>query len=337
LSRIGEDGRMELNRDDHPFIDSLQIGDSFDGFFVLTSMQMSMTRANKPFLVFEFTDRTGRIKGKLWDDAESAYQGLALGQVVKVRAYVEEYLGAAELKVLKVRTVPKEDVVDFGRFVPTLDRDLDVEWDILRGAVEGMEHPGLRQLLTSLLDDEAFEKAYRQAPAGKKWHHGYLGGLLEHSASMTKLAARIADHYPQLNRDLLIAGAILHDVGKLIELQFDTVIDYTVRGRLEGHLVLGVEFITERAKGIEELDEETLVQLRHLILSHQGTRENGCPVEPMTREAFALYYLDELDSKLNAIERELEKAGSGGGPFTDYIRLLNRMLYKGGGLEQAEE
>ncbi|MFH0883105.1 MAG: HD domain-containing protein [bacterium] len=327
----------ELNRDDHPFVNDLRVGDSFDGYFVLQRLQMKSTRANKPFLVFEFSDRTGRIMGKLWDDAEAAYHSLKEEQVVKVRALVEEYLGNPELKVQKIRSIAPEDSTDTTRFLPTVDHDSVEDWDQLEAAMERMEHPGLKALLEKLFTDEAFRERYGRVPAGKRWHHEYIGGLLEHAASMAKLAHRVADHYPKLNRDLLVAGAILHDIGKLQELKYGTSIDYTVKGRLEGHLVLGAQFIEENAKGIEGLDEETLVHLKHLILSHQGTHENGCPVEPMTREAFVLYYLDEIDSKMNAINRELEKAAGGGGAFTEYIRLLNRMLYKGGGFENPDQ
>jgi len=324
---------MELNRDDHPFIDDLNVGDFFDSYYVLRSLQMGTTRANKPFLILEFTDRSGQIKGKMWEDAASVYQGLAAGQIVKVRASVEEYQGAAGLKVIKIRAVEQSETQDYSRFLPVSGRDPEEDWSVIRGAVGRIKHPGLKTLLDSLLDDDEFVAAYQSAPAGKKWHHGYLGGLLEHSASLVKLAARLCDHYPKLNRDLLIAGAILHDVGKLWELRYDTTIDYTIVGRLEGHITLGAQFIQKRAEGIEGLDEMTLVQLKHLILSHQGAYEFAAPVLPMTREAFVLYFLDEIDSKLNAIDRELEKAKGGGNPFTDHIRLLGRMLFKTDDLE----
>ncbi|MCB2198373.1 HD domain-containing protein [bacterium] len=320
---------MELTRDDHPFINDLQVGHFFDSYFVLRTLQMGTTRTNKPFLILDLTDKTGHIKGKMWEDAASAYQGLSEGLVVKVRAGVEEYQGAAELKVIRIRPLDPEDSQDVSRFLPSSGRDPEIDLEMIRSAIQRIEHPGLKELLGGLFGDEEFVSAYQTAPAGKRWHHGYLGGLLEHSASLVQLSTKLCEHYPKLNRDLLVAGAVLHDVGKLQELRFDTAIDYTVRGRLEGHIVLGAQFIEDRAASIEELDEPTLVQLKHLILSHQGSRENGCPVEPMTREAFVLYFLDEIDSKLNAIDRELEKAEGGGGAFTEYIHLLGRMLYKG--------
>ncbi len=324
---------MELTRSDHPFIETLNVGDVFDGYYVLRTLQLGTTRANKPFLVFDFTDKTGHIKGKMWDDAELAYRSLKENSIVKVRSVVEEYQGQAELKIIRIRPAD-DDAGDMSRFMPDSGREPEQDWEVIREAVFRMSHPGLKRLLDTLLDDDNFVEAYQKAPAGKKWHHGYLGGLLEHSSSMLSLIEKICDHYPYLDKNILIAGAVLHDVGKLTELNYDLSIDYTVKGRLLGHIVLGSQYIQKISEDIDELDEETLTHLIHLILSHQGHRENGCPIEPMTREAFILYYVDEIDSKLNAINRELEKAGGGGGHFTEHIRLLNRMLYKGGGFEE---
>lgn len=192
-----------------------------------------------------------------------------------------------------------------------------------------MRHAGLKNLLSIVLEDDEFRKQFELAPAGKKWHHGYIGGLLEHTASMMKLASRVCDHYTFLDRDLLLSGVFFHDLGKIWELSYDTSIDYSVDGRLLGHIVMGAEYIGKLAADIKDLDERTVSLLRHLVLSHQGALENGTPVLPKTREAFVLYYLDEIDSKLNAINRELEKEKHSDEPFTGYIRLLDRMLYRG--------
>ncbi len=320
---------MDLTRDDRPYITSLEIGDRFDGHLILRTLQLGMTRTNKPFLIMDFTDRTGHIKGKMWEDAEAAYRSLKEGVVVKIRAAVEEYLGKPELKVVKIRPIDPADIEDYSRFLPTSDRDPEELWATIRWSVERVGHEGLKALLDGFLEDEEFVERFQRAPAGKKWHHAYIGGLLEHTASMIKLVERLADHYPYLDRDLLVSGTVLHDIGKVWELRYDTTIDYTRIGRLEGHIFLGAEEVSRRAESIEELDEETLTRLRHLILSHQGTREQGSPVLPMTREAFILYFVDEIDSKLNAIGREMDKASGGGGEFTEYVRLLDRMLYKG--------
>jgi 3'-5' exoribonuclease len=217
---------MELTRSDHPFINTLEVGDIFDGYFVLRTLQLSTTRANKPFLIFDFTDRSGHIKGKMWDDAELAYRALEEGIIVKVRAVAEEYQGQAELKILRIRPAD-DDPGDMTRFLPSADHEPEEDWAIIRNAVAHVKHPGLLELLKSVLEDEEFVAVFERAPAGKRWHHGYLGGLLEHTASMVKIVWRLSDHYDFLDRDLLIAGAMFHDIGKLEELRFDTTIDYT--------------------------------------------------------------------------------------------------------------
>jgi 3'-5' exoribonuclease len=320
---------MDLSRDDHPYISELEVGDSFDGYYVLRTIQMATTRANKPYLTIDLTDRTGHVKAKLWDEAEVAYRILKVGEVVKIRAVANEYLGKTELKIDKIRVVSGEDIEDYSRFLPTSERDPKDDWLIIESAFQQIIHPGIENLLQNILNDEELCKLFERAPAGKKWHHGYIGGLLEHTASLIALVEKVCEQYPHLNRDILLAGAFFHDIGKIWELTYDTAIDYSIRGRLEGHITIGASFVDERCREIEDLDEETTTQIKHLILSHQGSRENGCPVEPMTREAFTLYFLDELDSKLNALEREYDKADGGGGSFTNYIPLLDRMLYKG--------
>ncbi len=321
---------MELTRSDHPYLDSLVAGEFFDGYYVLRSIQLSTTRANKPYLTFEFTDKTGRMKGKMWEDAANVYRALKQGDIVKIRAGVVEYQGTLELNVKKIRTVSQEDLGDnYARFVPASERNPDLDWTIIRNAVDKIENDGIKELCELCLNDSGFCDLFERSPAGKLWHHGYLGGLLEHTASMVKLVEMLTDHYGFLNRDLMVAGAFFHDVGKIEELTCSTSIDYSMQGRLLGHIVLGTTFLNEKAKQCDKLEQETLVLLQHLVLSHQGTRENGCPVLPMTREAFVLYYIDEIDSKLNAINRELDKADGGSGEFTGYIKLLDRMLFKG--------
>ncbi|MBS1261733.1 MAG: 3'-5' exoribonuclease YhaM [Calditrichaeota bacterium] len=316
-----------------PYIDQLAVGDRLDSFFAVRKVEMRHTRENKPFLILDLADRTGHIRAKLWEDADAHYRALTPGTVVKVRAIVEEYLGNTELKLHLIRPASDTDEFEADRFVARADHDPDTDWAPIREAVASMQHDGLKQLFETLFADEGFIQRFTLSPAGKQWHHAYLGGLLEHTASLVQLAQQLCEHYPQLNRDLLIAGAVLHDAGKLWELEAETTIDYTVRGRLEGHIVLGGEFLQRMMEEVgDELDEETRVQLKHLVLSHQGELANSSPVVPMTREAFVLYYLDEIDSKLNALDRILAKHDRAGSkePFTEYVKLIERFIYRGG-------
>ncbi|MCB2211687.1 HD domain-containing protein [bacterium] len=312
-----------------PYLDELTPGEQVDTFLAVRKAELRRTRDNKPFLLLDLGDRTGHIKANVWDDAETFLKALPVGTLVKVRATPQEYQGKLELKLHLIRPVTDADEFEPDRFVPKTDRDPELDWTVIRDAVKAVEHKGIKQLLDGLLADEELIDKFTLAPAGKMWHHGYLGGLLEHTASIMGLVLKLCEHYPKLNRDLLVAGTLCHDIGKLWELQTDSVIDYTVRGRLEGHIVIGAEFLQRRMDEIEELDFETRVQIKHLVLSHQGMLEQSSPVVPMTREAFVLYYLDEIDSKLNALDRIYDKHQGQPGDFTEWVNLLGRHLYKG--------
>ncbi|MBZ0265861.1 hypothetical protein K8I28_14470, partial [bacterium] len=202
---------MELNRSDHPYLDQLQVGDRFDSYYVLQSLQLATTRKNKPFLILTFSDRSGTMKGKMWEDAEEAYRILSVGQVVKIRATTEEYQGNEELKVIRIRPIDKKDMDDYSRFLPTSTSDLEQDWQTILDSIAMIENEPLRELMNSIFEDEEIREAFRTAPAGKKWHHGYIGGLLEHTASIVKLASWMCEHYADLKRDILISGALLHD------------------------------------------------------------------------------------------------------------------------------
>ncbi len=317
-------------RYDWPFLGEIAPGDQLDTFLVVRKSELRTTRDNKPYLLLDLADRTDHIKANLWDDAETFQKALPVGTIVKIRATPQEYQGKLELKLHLIRPVTAADEYEIDRFVPKSDHDPEEDWKVIHEAVGRVQHSGIKKLLDEILADEELMADFTLSPAGKMWHHGYLGGLLEHTSSIVGLVVKLCDHYPQLDRDLLTAGAFLHDIGKLWELTADTLIDYTVRGRLEGHIVLGAEFIQRKMDDVEELDESTAVQLKHLVLSHQGQLENSSPVVPMTREAFVLYYLDEIDSKLNALDRVLAKNQDQDGEFTEWVNLIGRFLYKGG-------
>jgi 3'-5' exoribonuclease len=312
-----------------PLIDDFAPGEQVDAFLAVRKSELRTTRDNKPYLYLDLGDRTGHIKANLWDEADSFHKVFTVGSIVKVRATPQEYQGKLELKLHQIRLVNASDEYELDRFIPKSDRDPEEDWAIIRDAIEKVTHPGVKQLLDQLLEDEQFVAGFSRSPAGKMWHHGYVGGLLEHTASIIGLVEKMCTHYPDLNRDLMIAGTMFHDIGKLWELRADTVIDYTVRGRLEGHIVIGAEYLQRRMEQIEEIDESTAIQIKHLVLSHQGLHENSSPVVPMTREAFVLYYLDEIDSKLNALDRILKKNEGQEGDFTEWVNLLGRHIYKG--------
>lgn len=299
-------------------------GEVFTGFALLHAIAIRVKRDGGNYLAVEFGDRSGRLQGNIWEDAERLNQQFQPGQVVKVKGLVEEFEGRRKLNVRQIRPAKDEDNVDPATFLPTIDGDPQELFNRLLRIISRLNNPFLKRLLESFFCDAKVASMFMRAPAGKLWHHNRLGGLLEHTLSLTNLTRRLARHYPDVDRDLLLTGAILHDIGKLEELRYDTLFDYTDRGRLVGHITLGAQWTAERAANIEGFPPELLDRLLHLILSHQG--EHGSPVSPMTREAFLLNYADEIDSKMDALKRIAAEPGGGRWRF---VKLLDRWIDTG--------
>lgn len=308
-------------------INELLLGEAITAFFILQRKDLKRTHTGAPYLVLEFSDASGQIEGRLWDEAEKMAGAIEVGQVVKVQGSVEAYREKKQIKVDKIRSASGQDEFEFARLVPSTDADREQLLQQLQKMIESVAHPFLLSLLRRVFDDEEFIKSFTEAPAGKQWHHGYLGGLLEHTLGVTTICDRLSKLYPVMDRDLLVTAALLHDIGKVHSYLHGPVFEFTDAGRLMGHIVLSSQMVAEKIRSFPQFPEELALRLQHLILSHQGTLEQSSPVVPMTREAFLLYYADEIDSKLNAFERiyRAEK----GGRWSKYVNLLNRYLYFG--------
>ncbi len=278
-------------------------------------------------LQLEMADSTGRIAGVMWgEEAEQTYPTIKDASVVKVRGVVSSYRGQMQVQVEKIRPA-KVDEYDASELLAASEFSLEeLEADI-EEMVNLVTDEELHQLLVEVLYDEDVKRHYFQSPAGTRWHHGYLRGLAEHSLSMARLAARVCEHYPYLDRSLLISGALLHDVGKISELEVGATFEYSVDGRLFGHMVIGFEIVKAAADRLGLQGDINVKKLLHMILSHQGKKEYSAPVEPEFEEAFVLYFIDELDSKLNAISRIRHKPENQGRPFSDWVQLLGGFLY----------
>ncbi len=299
-------------------------GEIFTGFALLQAIAVKSKRDGGSYLTVEFIDRSGRMQGNIWEDAERLSRQFEPGQVVKIKALVEEFEGRKKLNVRQIRPAKPDDEVDASAFLPIIEGDPAELLLRFKGIIKTIKNPYLSQLLTSFFEDEKFVTAFSRAPAGKLWHHNRLGGLLEHTLSLTRLVRRLARHYPEIDRDLLLTGAMLHDIGKIEELKYDSFFDYTDRGRLVGHITLGAQWTTLRASRIENFPPDLLDLVIHLILSHQG--EHGSPVQPMTREAFLLHYADEIDAKMDALKRITNEPGTGRWRF---VKLLDRWIDTG--------
>lgn len=309
------------------FIEDLQEGARIDDRFLVKSARLSETRAGKPYLILTVMDKSGELSGPVWDNAEQLQEICKPGEFVQLRGSVQSYREKLQLKVDDLSAVSKEQI-DLADFLPATHHDRQEMAAELQAMVRTVTNPFLKKLLNHFFKKDEIWQRFQEAPAAKGIHHAYIGGLLEHSLSMAKVADMLAGHYEGVDRSLLIAGALLHDLGKVEELYMvNGVIDYTDRGRLKGHLVIGSEMIGQVAGKIRDFPEELIERLQHLILSHHGRQEYGSPAVPMTVEAFLLNYIDELDSKMNVLEQLRRKMNSAEMSWSDYQRSLERYLY----------
>lgn len=312
------------------FIEELAEGDRFDELFLVKSARIAETRAGKPYLVLTVMDKSGELGGPVWDNAEELQPICQEGQFVRIIGMVQSYREKLQLKVDRLAAIDK-DMVDPADFMPASVHDLGRMADELQQLVRTVENPFLKKLLNVFFKKEPYWSKFQVAPAAKGIHHAYVGGLLEHSLSVAKLADAMAFHYQGVDRSLLLTGALLHDIGKLEELESELgVVSYTDRGRLKGHLVIGSEMIGEAVRRVKDFPADLLEKVQHMILSHHGRMEFGSPTVPMTVEAFILSTIDDLDAKMNLMEQLRRKQDGMECSWTEYQRTLERYLYLNG-------
>ncbi len=278
------------------------------------------------FVSIELGDATGRIGGVIWEPDQFCLTDLAEGMVVKIRGVVGEYNNKKQLTINRIR-LAEDNEYPLEQILPHSSQPLEKRKARIMALIEKIENSYIKSLTESFFNDEKFLNDYLTAAAGKLWHHAFIGGLSEHSANVAELAVRAAAGYDFLNKDYLIFGGLFHDAGKISQYSTTTVIDYTDEGRLVGHICVVDEWICQKARQIENFPEKLLMKLRHIILSHQGELEYATPVVPQMPEAFVVYYCDEIDSKMGAIERIRERHDGKG--WSEYVSLLNRYLYFG--------
>jgi 3'-5' exoribonuclease len=287
-------------------------GRVFDGYFLLLTRQTRSTKANKPYLNLILGDKTGQLEGRVWDPTDPRIaRDAEAGDIVKARGSVSRFDDRLQMKVEQMRkAAPGEaDKMDM---LPATTYDVAALWQELTGFVDSFTDANLKLLLTTLLAEPAIAQAYREAPAARQLHHAWLGGLLEHVVSLLRLAERVAPNYPILQRDLLLTGVILHDIGKVYELAWDTGFEYTVEGTLLGHIQLGIELVEKTIDKLPNFPPRLRILVVHMILSHHGKLEFGSPKLPMIPEALVLNFVDDLDAKMQAIQGEFDKCAREG-------------------------
>ena len=318
------------------FVQGLKEGDRFEDLFLIKNVKQGETRAGKPYLVVTVMDRSGEVSGPVWDNVPALQKICVAGEVVQLSGSVQSYRDTLQLRIDGITQVPQQEV-DLGHFYPASPRNIEQMASELQGLVQSVSNPFLKKLLNYFFKKSDCWRQFQEAPAAKGIHHAYIGGLLEHSLSVAQVADFLARHYAGIDRSLLMAGALLHDIGKLQELRMESgLVEYTVKGRLKGHLVIGSEMVAQAAGTIHDFPEELLEQLQHLVLSHHGRQEFGSPAVPMTVEAFMLSFLDDLDAKMNITEQLRRKMDNEAMSWTDYQRSLERYLYLGGFTENKE-
>ena len=315
------------------FISSLSDGETIEEVFLLAEKQLRANRNAALYLLIELRDKTGAINARMWNVTEESVAHVNPGDYVHVKGKVQLYQGAMQMIVSHVQPVPVERL-DPTDFVRQSQRDLGQLTTRLRELLHSITDPHLRALMDCFLIDEPLLTAFTTAPAGMKAHHAFQGGLLEHVVNMLEIGNRIADLLAGVDRNLLLAGIFLHDLGKVRELNFASGCTYTDEGQLLGHLVIAVEMLTEKIAQTEKLlgepfPSETALRLKHLILSHHGTYEFGSPKLPMTPEAIAVHYIDNLDAKVHEFSRDIADDPNLQASFTPFNARLDRKLFKG--------
>ncbi len=307
-------------------IKNIKYGDAIDSPYALLSV--SLNSYSKGFkLDVELGDSSGSVNGVLWDCEPKIANKLKPGEIVHVNGIASAYQNKIQVNLNSIE--PFQGDIDIENFIPKSVHGIDKMWEKLTSKIESIGNEQIKKLLYSFFDDAEFSESFRRIPAGKKWHHAFIGGLLQHTLYMLQIADDLTKVYPKCNRDLLLCGVLLHDIGKIYELGVTGNIDYTTKGRLEGHISIGYHVVMSAIEKIDGFPENLASEIGHLILSHQGEREHGSPVVPCTLEAVILHLVDQIDSQVNAYQKIIEKEAEEGAEWSAYIKLRDRFFYFG--------
>ncbi len=318
------------------FVENIREREWVDSPFLVREKIMAMARNGKPYMTLKLMDRTGEVEGRVWERVDEFSDCFEKDDFIRVQGKASVYLGKMQLIVQEIEPL-EEKTIELCDFLPAALRGAEDLITELREKVDSLRSPHLRALMESFLSDSEFLRCFSIAPAAKAMHHVYLGGLLEHSLAVADLADDVSRRYPTINRDLLITGALLHDLGKVAELSYLKSFDYTDEGKLLGHIVIGVEMLEAKIREIPDFPRRLSTLLKHLILSHHGQYEFGSPKRPKTLEAVVLNFLDDMDSKINGVRTHIEKEPDSPSAWTSYHRLYDRYFLKEAFPEESGE
>ncbi len=293
--------------------------------FVVVAKQIKPKKTGEPYLALTLGDRSGQLEAKMWDNVDDVLDSFEQDDFLKVKGLINKYKQRFQLTIHKLRKLGEPEI-QFDDYLPKTTKDIGALWQKLTDFVATFQNAHLKSLLQAFMDDPEIAAAYRSAPAAKTLHHAYIGGLLDHVVSLFQSSDLICRNYPQINRDLLLTGAFLHDIGKIHELTFKRSFSYTTKGQLLGHMIIELEMLQAKVALVPGFPDELKTLIEHLIISHHGEYEFGSPKLPMFPEALMLHYLDDLDSKMEAMRAQFEREAVLEGPWTSYNASLGRPL-----------
>ncbi|MDO4475571.1 MAG: HD domain-containing protein [Lachnospiraceae bacterium] len=308
------------------FIESFKEGDRINEVYLCKVRARLQSKTGKPYENLTLQDKTGTIDGKIWDPNSSGIGEFDSMDFVCVTGDVTMYQGSPQLNIKRVRLASEDEYVP-SDYIPVSDRDLDEMYAELMGLLGTVKNEYLKQLIDKYFGEENFAKAFKTHSAAKSVHHGFMGGLLEHSLSVVKMCDYFCQVYPYLKRDLLLTAAAFHDVGKLKELSDFPLNDYTDDGQLLGHIMMGCELIGYGCRTIKGFPKKLATELQHCILAHHGELEYGSPKKPAIPEALALNLADNADAKLETMKEVITAAGDNNG-WLGYNRLFDSNIRK---------
>jgi len=316
----------------HLWIKDIKEDSKIEGNYLVKNKSIGQTRQGNSFLTITLGDKTGTIEAKVWDRVEEISAQFKEGNIVTIAGQANTYRNQIQIQIHELKQ--DKSAVDPAIFQESSPKDIPNMLSDLKKLANQIQNRHLRTLIDSFMADHHFVTQFKKAPAAKHFHHGYLGGLLEHTLSVSQMAVRVSEQYPELDCDLLLSGAILHDIGKIEELTSEPTIEYSNKGRLLGHIVIGVVMVEEKLKSLKDFPPELALRLKHLILSHHGEFDFGSPKRPKFLEAFALHLIDDMDAKIHGLSKLL-KDDRQEGSWTGFNNLFQRYFFKGDSSAQA--
>src|SRR6266550_1524201 len=310
-----------------PYVKELEPNQTITTFFLVQNKEIRQKKTGEPYLSLSLSDRTGELDAKMWDNVAEVMETFDRDDFVKVKGLIQIFHNRPQLTIHKMRRVGDNEV-EFADYFPASERNPDDMLAELRGIVAGMNNAHLRGLLNTLLDDPEIARRYKIAPAAKQIHHAYLGGLIEHVLSLCGMARLAASHYCAIDLDLLLAGVVLHDLGKIYELSYERGFSYSTEGQLLGHIIIAMRMVAEKLASMPEFPPRLRTLVEHMILSHHGRLEFGSPKLPQFPEAMLLHYLDDLDSKMESMRQMVDRDRQVEGLFTGYSASMERSILK---------